>query len=329
MKISVLIIGTMPPPVGGITIHLKRFFQINMKSEEFDIFIFDLRKQKIFHAESVLELSALPKIFLKSKIFHIHVSNSSKILLAIIAKIFNKKVIYTQHNSRIKDSATFRFFIKLCNKVILVNDKNINFDSSGIKKQKFDTIPAFIEPVNFEKLPPVVQEKINDFDFIIAANCYKNVMLDGKQLYGFDTLIEAFIRLDEESKINNSLLVLVDPSNTMKNIIEAYNFTDSNDNNNEIYFWGDYLDFSSLIQKSNLVVRPTRTDGDALTVREALHFNIPVIRPDGSILFETGNYVDLSKKIYDVYSQKNMPVNYLNENFNEQILNKYRELIKN
>ena len=53
------------------------------------------------------------------------------------------------------------------------------------------------------------------------------------------------------------------------------------------------LSFVKLIEQADLVLRPTNTDGDALTVREALCLGKPIIasdiveRPLGTILFKS------------------------------------------
>ena len=61
---------------------------------------------------------------------HLKTSNYSKIFFAFVSKLFGKKVVFTQHNSRINDGIVFRFFFRLCDKFILVNDKNIKLNSS-------------------------------------------------------------------------------------------------------------------------------------------------------------------------------------------------------
>jgi hypothetical protein len=57
--------------------------------------------------------------------------------------------------------------------------------------------------------------------------------------------------------------------------------------------------------KSNIFVRPTNTDGDAVSLREALYFKIPsvvsdaVSRPEGSVLFRNRDVNDFTLKVRD------------------------------
>ncbi|MFN7135061.1 MAG: glycosyltransferase, partial [Myxococcales bacterium] len=54
---------------------------------------------------------------------------------------------------------------------------------------------------------------------------------------------------------------------------------------------------------SDVFVRPTYADGDALSVREALSLGRPVVasavgfRPEGTTLFRTGDALDLAEKV--------------------------------
>lgn len=63
---------------------------------------------------------------------------------------------------------------------------------------------------------------------------------------------------------------------------------------------------SSLWQVSDLVIRATVTDGNSLSIYEALSIGIPVIasdcvpRPEGVVLFRTRDFDDLYRKVKTV-----------------------------
>ncbi len=65
--------------------------------------------------------------------------------------------------------------------------------------------------------------------------------------------------------------------------------------------------FSTVLRGADLFVRPTDRDGDAVSAREARWFSIPVIasdavpRPDGTIVFRTGDARDFSAKMCGVF----------------------------
>lgn len=73
----------------------------------------------------------------------------------------------------------------------------------------------------------------------------------------------------------------------------------------------DVPDVMPLLHRVDLFVRTPHTDGDSLSVREALAVGLPVVasavgyRPPGTVLFEPGNSVDLQKQIERVLMDPN------------------------
>lgn len=68
--------------------------------------------------------------------------------------------------------------------------------------------------------------------------------------------------------------------------------------------------FPRIITKSDIIIRPTTTDGDALTIREALWFNKSIIasnvvkRPQGTIIFKNRDLADLIEKVVNTINEK-------------------------
>ena len=58
-----------------------------------------------------------------------------------------------------------------------------------------------------------------------------------------------------------------------------------------------------LMSRSDVFLRPTLSDGDSISVREAISLGVPVVasrigaRPAGATLFESGNVEDLLSKL--------------------------------
>ena len=82
-------------------------------------------------------------------------------------------------------------------------------------------------------------------------------------------------------------------------------------NNNNIYIVSDNdINGWQIISDSNLMIRSTSTDGNALSIYEALSFNVPVIASDvvprdkNVILFEYPNIDNLYEKVINIVSRK-------------------------
>ena len=94
-----------------------------------------------------------------------------------------------------------------------------------------------------------------------------------------------------------------------------------------------------IIRSSTIFLRPTLYDGDAISVREALALGTPVIasntdfRPEGTLLFDIGNFEDLKDKISEClhlnYQKNNNFVKHIHEDKNlGKILDCYLEVLK-
>ena len=66
------------------------------------------------------------------------------------------------------------------------------------------------------------------------------------------------------------------------------------------------------MQQSDIIVRPTNTDGDSLTIREGLFLNKKVLasdvvkRPEGVILFKNRNLNDMEEKLEKLIAEKDL-----------------------
>ena len=90
--------------------------------------------------------------------------------------------------------------------------------------------------------------------------------------------------------------------------------------------------------KSDVFVRSTCTDGDALSIREAMYFKVPVVtsdavpRPEGVVLFKNRDvqvFIEKTKKVLNNYEEYKNRANKLNSgNGFDKILEIYNELAK-
>jgi hypothetical protein len=96
------------------------------------------------------------------------------------------------------------------------------------------------------------------------------------------------------------------------------------------------LSFIKVMEYSDIIVRATNTDGDSLTVREALFLGKRVIasdivkRPTGIVLFQNRNMNDLESKLLMLLSTKSNLKLSKEDGINNNIDNLrkfYRELI--
>lgn len=329
MKKKILQIGPYSS-TGGVSTHIKRLE--NLLSDLYELVIIDEsprndnRDIKYFNIRNKNIIKYL-KIINSANIVHIH----SGIwwlrgIHILIAFLFKKEIIVTIHSlTNLKDKTSIKFtrqFLKLSTKVIVVNEE--------IKKTlniKAETIPAFIPPnlIKEPLLPNMIKKiiKQNNNKKIIISNAFDLIIHNGQDLYGLDLLLNTAKQIKTNKK--NYIIIFVLAS-VRKNhhLYDSYKkIITENGLEKTIYIINQSISFARLIIFSDLVVRATNTDGDALTIREAIYYKKPVIasniteRPEGTILFKNRDSVDLYKKIDDLFDSKiNTPININVNNFN-------------
>ncbi|MBE7097078.1 MULTISPECIES: glycosyltransferase family 4 protein [Bacillus cereus group] len=355
MKIN--IIGTVPPPIGGISVHIKRTKQVlderkiesvvyneaKWGREEDDIY--SIKNYKSF-------MCRLP--FLKADVFHFHSIDIKIRILLGVYNFFGKKIILTVHgeslSDQLKSSSFFTRYLLLkslnkLEKIICVNSSiTNNLIQFGVENQKVITVPGYIHPQEDKKdilsIPETVWGFIKRAPFLISANgCvrfYKN-----EDLYGIDMLIELIKRL-KDNRIETSLLFAVldkdsqtGPEKTyyqeLKERIIRYKLE-----NYIMFYEVENTEFYPILQKTNLFIRPTNTDGLGVSITEAIHYNVPSVasdvceRPTGTMLFESRNLDDLFEKVIKIIQNYNEHVDEVrvinNQDYAESLLSIYREV---
>ena len=307
MDDNLLIIGKIPPPIGGVTIHVKRLIHFL----ERDNVSFEFLELNVLNLPSIFR-----KLFVYRKVF-LHTSNSKiRFLLSLVSKLSPSKFIFTFHGNLGRFGKVRNFIdnqaIRLADVPILIN---INSYQEGVKLNKqCKLIPAFIPPINIESLPVEIQGQLSSFiegdDIKIFCTNAFNISMDknGEEIYGGSNLIHIFSSLQKEK------LIFSDPSGNYK----KYLLQKGSEIPENVLMLTQPHDFINIIKISDAFIRATLTDGDSLSVKEALFFDIRVIcsdcvtRPDGVVLYKTKNNKDLKDKILNLQPQSKKSTKIIN-----------------
>ncbi len=311
-KRRLLLIGPFPDPKGGVSIHLVRLSRL--MANDFILDTIDespIIKASYFNIRSLNIFKYLAKI-IKSDIIHIHSSISVlRYLHFVVGKLFFKKIIVTMHswsmeNKSVAETKRNAFLLRNVDNVITVNDiipQYFNLKNYLIQ-------PAFIPPFMKDENPlpaeliSVIENKRKEGRSILVANAYRLDDYQGVDLYGLDMcidLVKDFVKNEDES------IFLIFIVSSLAKGAEKYAAFQKRiqDEKLESGILLAHLDLSfvKLIESADIVLRPTNTDGDALTIREALFLNKVIIssdvvsRPDGTVLFKTRDPDDLLEKV--------------------------------
>lgn len=342
-ELKIAILGPYPPPYGGVSIHIQRILNLLLENH-IDCAIYDITqfldgKDKF----DEIQVKKWPKIiFFSGGIIHIHNSglNLLKIfLLTNLMAIRGNKIIITFHSLR-DDIENFNWFkkkvlkfgLKRISHFITVNsnikEKLINV---GIKNEIITIIPGFLPPTIIQKeikeIPTEVRAFIKNHHPIISANAYKIEFYNDQDLYGIDMCIDLCITLVREYPQIGFVFCLPfigdnDYFSKMENKIKKSGIEKN------FLFVNKPYQFYPILMKSDLFVRPTNTDGDAISVRESLFFKIPAVvsdvipRPKGTNLFHNRDIQDFTltvEKILENYEKYKTEIENLEveNNFNK------------
>jgi glycosyltransferase involved in cell wall biosynthesis len=211
--------------------------------------------------------------------------------------------------------------------------------SLGAPTEKVSVIPAYLPPVPVEAeiaaIPPEVWTFMENHAPIISANAFAVVKSKGEDLYGIDLCLE--LCSDLKSVYPGVGLVFFLPGvRDHEYFVELKRRISDKGIGDNFLFQTKPCQFYPVLMKSDIFVRPTSVDGDAVSLREALYFKVPsvasdvVARPEGAVIFKRRDVNDFTSKVsevlanYEYYKKKLETVNF--EDFFQQIVQVYREV---
>lgn len=327
MKKNILLIGPYSA-VGGVSIHIKRLS--NLLASNFTCLYVDESpikddENEVYNLRSI-NLIKYFKLVNISDYVHIHSGLWwLRVFHVLVSKfLFGKTTILTIHSlgksrGRISLFAT-KLSACLATQTIVVSEEIyaiINYKKAIIK-------PAFIPP-NMEEeedLPFEVLQLLdnNKLKKIIVGNAFKLSTYDEIDLYGLDLLLELATKIKQFSLDYKVIFVVASVSENDSLLIKYKLFIEKNSLETYLTIIPYKISFVRLILKSDLVVRPTCSDGDALTIREALFLGKPVIasdvviRPENTTLFKNRDVNDLFLTVTRVLGNLNDESKRLNAN---------------
>ena len=332
-KLQIVLIGPYPPPYGGVSIHIQRLQGLLLTSG-IQCVIYDVSPYPK-NTKGVMNLrrpgSWLHLLNSTEEIVHIHNSgaNLKKMLpLFALLKFRGKKAIITYHSLR-DNVQHFNWFKRKAMQIIfdiashyIVANPEIKMKllSLGASAETISVIPAFLPPTitqqEIDKIPQEVLDFINSHSPVISAGAFRITFYEGQDLYGIDMCIELCANLKNSYPQIGFVFCLpnvgdYDYLSKMKREIR-----DKNIENNFLFITQPLDEVYPIWRKSDIFVRPTVSDGDAVSLREALYLKTPsvasdvVLRPKGTVLFKNRNMEDFVASIkmvwdnYDYYKAK-------------------------
>uniref|UniRef100_UPI00242AF614 hypothetical protein n=1 Tax=Butyricimonas virosa TaxID=544645 RepID=UPI00242AF614 len=245
------------PPIGGVTIHVKRLLEF-------------LEKKSISY--SFLNLKTSLRIILvsilKYDVIHLHCSNVYfRCFISIYCFIFQKKLIITFHGN-IGRYNKFKNFLDYVS--IYFTYIPIVLNSCSLKKalrinKKARLISSFIPPQQNECLLESIRVQIDQLRQKYILLCSTNAFAfstdkDHNEIYGIIPLIKLFKMRPKDC------LIVSDPSGQYSQYVKNKQI----DISSNVVFISYPHSYYALLKEVDCMIRNTTTDGDALSIKEAL-----------------------------------------------------------
>ena len=339
-----MIIGCYPPPYGGQSVHVKELHEF-LKSCGFDARVlnigYDRRRRSKDHVTVKNQLDFIYKLIffsIKGFSYHLHThghSSKSWGLIAtcsLIMRLFGRKLYLTLHSGMCPEylqsisnalKACIKLVLKGTTAVIAVNKEiHDTLIWLGVPGHKIQIIEAFSLSESIGRV------SINDELRAFIRNHHPLLSCIGfsSPEYGLDLVPRVTERLRKNYPNIGVIVIGANNPNESEAAPEtsAIKWIGLQDRSTSLY----------LIGKSDVFVRPSLKDGDAVSVREAMALNVPVVasdaghRPKGVIIFPAGNLREFTiavEKELQSLRKTTLPQNYKHERNLHKIVHSYLE----
>ncbi len=297
----ILILGKIPPPVGGVTIHVLRLQQALTNRGFHDYDFLDLGKTSY---------TVLVREVLSHPVIHLHTSNAYfQMLIAFLCLFSKKKLIITYHGNLGRYNAMKNMMVlftcRICYIPIVLNEESLaiamRHNSRTIKISSY-IAPHQNNPVDAE-IGLTLSQYQQQFEYIFCTNA-SNLSWDknGQEIYGISQLVQKFTTIPE------ALLIISDPSQKYWQHIQASRTIPPNVQ----FFFQDHI-FAGILHHSHAFIRNTTTDGDSISIHEALNAGLVVFasnvvpRPPECLVYENVFDLDLVKSLHSQKNRQRIP----------------------
>lgn len=333
-ELDILILGPVPPPYGGISVHLSRLVPLLEQA--------GLRVGVLNHFASTdarfvlgalnrnpLNYYRLPKRF-PARIVHYHHSRWPHLVALAAAKRQNDtRYVLTLHAGDLQRhfpqlrsrvplvSSITRWALRRFDTVIAVDPDIAEIIRGEVGDRRVELLPAFVDFADDDtpSYEPEVERFLASRRLLVMAAYGVQFLPGGEELYGLDTAIDSFLELAPEYEdLRLAIFVARPPTRGRARSHLArleQRLDDAGVRERMLIVFGQPL--VPALREQSVFVRPTRAEGDAVSVREAQRAGVPVVasdvvgRPDGVVVFPAGSATALSTALRSVIDSEHRP----------------------
>jgi glycosyltransferase involved in cell wall biosynthesis len=327
----VAIIGRVPEPYGGVSVHLDRLL-LRLQSESIRYDFYDLGGKNqpdrmIFPAKASIFwlVGFLLSARLRYRLIHFHASNPYILILANALIVGSRvRLAYSLHGEGVFRWATktgpwflrwaMRNALRRADHIFAINPSVARkLPDLGVEGKRVTWMAAYLPPTDQEldssHISSDVHEFLNSHYPVIGMQAWFGSFIDGLDIYGLEMVVPVIKGLHKQMpKIG--VCTVISGTRCSEHRQHILKIRTESDLENNWLILESALPASALFKRCNLFIRPTLTDGDSLSIRECLSAGVPVVasdaasRPEACFLYPVGNVDCMLKTIKHVLESK-------------------------
>lgn len=316
MPHALAILGPIPPPHGGIAVHLERLLP-HLDQAGIDFRVYNTAGETAVPDRIVSVASSKKSWFVRylltsrePVVYMLNVKWQAWLATWVLSRLRGVKVVLSLQGEDLRLAFSqahpllHRWIVaafESAERVVVASDPlRDHLSTLGDFADKTEVIPYFIPPVSRPGDEGRVSEQIREFcadhDPVLLATGGA-VLRDGTtDLYGIDMTLELVDRLRADHPRIGVLWSFLELIGTRWDYYEKMKAEVERRGLGARWLFSPPQDvFHPVYEMADLLVRPTFTDGDSISIREALHFRLPTVtsdaapRPEGAVIFPNRN----------------------------------------
>ncbi len=328
---SLAIVGAYPPPFGGMSTHVQRLGAL-LDQQGIDYVVYNASSRA--EGPRVRSVARRRNLWLfrylltarEPAIYLLTARPSSWLVGALLSRLRGKRVAVRLRNSLLLDliqhspvrGALALACLRNIDAVVCVNERLAEaVRDAGVPPEQVQVfegfLPPLVRPDDQADVPPALWDFARDREPLLAANG-RVAWHRGEDLYGLDLLVGLAERLVSDHPTLGIAVCFWDhaPADDER-LAELRNRAAQAGVGERILFQTERSLFLPVLAASRLFVRPTRSDGDANSIREALYLGIPAVasdaapRPPGVRTFRSGDLDDFERQVRQALDEPPRP----------------------
>lgn len=293
-----LVIGKVPPPLGGVTVFIERFVNKLVRNGDKVVLVSPTKVYRV-----------LVNSF-RAEFIHIHTISIVYLALFYVLRLLPKVTVYDHNHSRhFNNMPTIKlrlimFFLSNIDRVFVANTLlTSNYNNCTTKVFEFSPfLPPLVEKKQsiIDSYPNAIKELIISSKPLVFTSAWKNVHEGTESVYGLDAFIKVAKAANEEGLGLSFLIMLGIESEKDEYLLKKASLVP-----NLTVLIGQYESWP-ILENAACLIRNTSTDGDSVSVREAIYFSTPVLasdrapRPKEVKVFQKDDHQQIYKLLKDL-----------------------------